>query len=210
MAYCLQKTWKVHGFNVSRPHYPYYAFLVTLFSTGMRPSELAALRLHCLNLPAGTLRVERSWHLGMEAAPKTDAARRTVRLTPRCRQVLAPVIELKAQPDDHVFTNVHGEPIKPQNFYDLFCEAQRALELPLRDLYATKDTYVSRALTSGVNLRWLSEQTGVHESTLLRHKLGAFAVAVEPAPALSRARAEAPRLQDCPTDTQRAASSRIA
>ena len=28
---------------------------------------------------------------------------------------------------------------------------------------------VSLALTSGVNLRWLSEQTGVHESTLLRH-----------------------------------------
>jgi len=25
------------------------------------------------------------------------------------------------------------------------------------------------ALTSGVNLRWLSQQSGVHESTLLRH-----------------------------------------
>ena len=25
------------------------------------------------------------------------------------------------------------------------------------------------ALTSGVNLKWLSEQTGVHESTLLKH-----------------------------------------
>jgi hypothetical protein len=39
----------------------------------------------------------------------------------------------------------------------------------LRDLYATKDTYVSTALTRGVNLAWLSEQTGVADATLRRH-----------------------------------------
>ena len=169
LAYFSAKAWKVGGFNVRRLHYPYYAFLFTLFFTGMRPSELAALRIRCLNLTAGTLRVERSRHLGSEAAPKTGAARRTVRLPARCTQVLAPLIQLKAQPNDYVFTNVHREPIKPENFYDLFRDAQRVLEMPLRDLYATKDTYVSLALTNGVNLRWLSEQTGVHESTLLRH-----------------------------------------
>jgi integrase len=169
LKYFNAKAWKIGGFNVRRPHYPYYAFLFALFFTGMRPSELAALRIRCLNLVAGTLRVERSRHLGAEAAPKTDAARRTVRLTRRCAEVLAALIELKARPNDYVFKNVHDEPIKPENFYDLFRDAQRALEIPLRDLYATKDTYVSLALTSGVNLKWLSEQTGVHESTLLRH-----------------------------------------
>ena len=39
----------------------------------------------------------------------------------------------------------------------------------MRDLYATKDTYVSTALTRGVNLAWLSEQTGVADATLRRH-----------------------------------------
>lgn len=39
----------------------------------------------------------------------------------------------------------------------------------LRDLYATKDTYVSAALTRGVNLTWLSEQTGVADITLRKH-----------------------------------------
>src|SRR5262249_46275889 len=34
---------------------------------------------------------------------------------------------------------------------------------------ATKDTYVSTALTRGVNLAWLSEQTGVSDATLRRH-----------------------------------------
>jgi len=54
-------------------------------------------------------------------------------------------------------------------FYKLFCAAQRVLGLRLRDLYATKDTYVSTALTRGVNLTWLSEQTGVADSTLRKH-----------------------------------------
>ena len=39
----------------------------------------------------------------------------------------------------------------------------------MRDLYATKDTYVSAALTRGVNLAWLSEQTGVGDATLRQH-----------------------------------------
>jgi hypothetical protein len=75
-------------------------------------------------------------------------ARSTVRLTSRCSEVLAPLIELRPHPTDYVFKNVHGGPIKPDNFYDIFRDVQRALEMPLRDLHATKDTYVSLALTS--------------------------------------------------------------
>jgi hypothetical protein len=51
--------------------------------------------------------------------------------------------------------NPRGEPIEPENFYDLFRDAQRTLGLRLRDLYATKDTYVSLARSGGVNLTWL-------------------------------------------------------
>ncbi len=51
----------------------------------------------------------------------------------------------------------------------IFCGLQRALGIRLRDLYATKDTYVSVALTKGVSLTWLSEQTEVRESTLRTH-----------------------------------------
>jgi hypothetical protein len=56
------------------------------------------------------------------------------------------------------------------DFYDLFRDAQRALEIvPLRDLYSTKDTYVSLALTNGVSLTSLSEHTGVALTTPLKH-----------------------------------------
>ncbi len=84
--------------------------------------------------------------------------------------MLEPPIELKAQPDDYLFKNVRGEPIEAANFYDLFRDTQRALNItPLRDLYSAKDTYLSLALTNGVSLTWLSEQTGVAVATILKH-----------------------------------------
>jgi len=170
LGYFRNKRWKVGGFNDTRFHYPYYAFLYTLFFTGMRPSEAAAVRIRSVNLGAGTVQVERSRHLGAEAAPKTQRARRTVRLTRKNAEALEPLIELKAAPDDYLFKNVRGAPIEQANFYDLFRDAQRALEIsPLRDLYSAKDTYLSLALTYGVSLTWLSEQTGVAVATILRH-----------------------------------------
>ena len=36
-------------------------------------------------------------------------------------------------------------------------------------MYATKDTYISTALTAGVNTAWLEAQTGVRYETLRRH-----------------------------------------
>ena len=170
LDYFKAKQWKVGGFNDTRPHYSYFALLHTLFFTGMRPSEAVALRIGSVNLRARTLQVERSRHLGSEAAPKTPRARRTVRLTRGNAAILEPLIELKARPQDYLFKNVRAEPIEAANFYDLFRDAQRALSIsPLRDLYSAKDTYISLALTNGVSLTWLSEQTGVAVATILKH-----------------------------------------
>ena len=126
-------------------NFPYYAFLFTLFYTGLRPSEAIALRVRSLDLAAGTLFVERSRSLRSESAPKTSAAARVVRLTTRNVEVLKQVIELRAEPDDYVFRNSLGYPIDQRSFYKIFCAAQRALGIRLRDLYATKDSYVSVA-----------------------------------------------------------------
>ena len=40
---------------------------------------------------------------------------------------------------------------------------------PHHDLYSTKDTYTSLALTNGVSLTRLSEQTGMAVATILKH-----------------------------------------
>jgi integrase len=172
LEYFRTKRWRLgrhRGAYRADPYFPYYAFLFTLFYTGLRPSEAVALRVKSLDLSTEILFVERSRSLRAEGAPKTAAAARVVRLTPRNVEVLRQVVELRAKPDDYVFKNTLGDPIDQRSFYKLFCGAQRALSLRLRDLYATKDTYVSIALTKGVNLTWLSEQTGVAEGTLRTH-----------------------------------------
>jgi hypothetical protein len=61
------------------------------------------------------------------------------------------------------------QPIDAANFAELFRRAQRALGIRLRKFYSTKHTYVSMALTRNVNIRWLSEQTAVAVTTLLKH-----------------------------------------
>ena len=116
------------------------------------------------------------------------------------------MIELRAQPDDYVFKNSLGDPIDQRSFYKIFCAAQRTLGIRLRDLYATKDTYISAALTQGVNLTWLSERTRVMETTL-RTPYGRFIHASQ-AGALELARIDplSPKTRrlphDCPTEGQ--------
>ena len=172
LEFFLRRRWRLGrntGAHHQAVHFPYYALLFTLFYTGLRPSEAVALRIKSLDLATGTLFVERSRSLRSESAPKTSAAARVVRLTARNREILRKLIEQHAGPEDYVFKNSLGDPVDQRSFYKIFCAAQRALAIRRRDLYATKDTYVSVALTSGVNLTWLSEQTGVMESTLRIH-----------------------------------------
>jgi len=116
-----------------------------LFYTGLRPSEAVALRVKSLDLKTGVLFVERSRSYKSEAAPKTSAAARVVRLTPTNAEVLANIVELRAEPDTYVFRNSRGEPIDQKSFYKTFCGAQRALGIRLRDLYSTKDMFPQRS-----------------------------------------------------------------
>ena len=45
----------------------------------------------------------------------------------------------------------------------------RVLGIRQRGLYMMKDTYISTALTAGVNISWLEAQAGVRYETLKRH-----------------------------------------
>jgi integrase len=130
LNYFRGERWRAGGFSDTRPHYPYFAFLYTLFFTGMRLSELVVLRVGSVNLRARTLQVERSRHLGSDAAPKTQRARRTVRLTRSNVEVLESLVELKARPHDYFFKNIWGDPTESANFLrSVSRRATRALDL---------------------------------------------------------------------------------
>jgi integrase len=160
---------RIGGKNQPRPHPPYHALVHTLFWTGMRPSEAAGLQLGDIDLKAGTARVERSFYLGALDETKTAAANRTVELTPETTAVLHQIMPLRAEPDMPVFTNVDGRPVDPHSFTEHWYRCLRALGIRVRGLYATKDTFVSLAMTCNANPAWLEQQTGVAWATLRKH-----------------------------------------
>lgn len=103
---------------------------------------------------------------------KTRSSDRTVRLTEENVALLRKLRPRTAPPDDFFFTDVRGRSIEGGAFYNTFVESQRVLGIsPVRDLYSTKDTYISVCLSAAqpVNLFWLSDQTGVSESTIKKH-----------------------------------------
>ncbi len=150
-------------------HPPYYALVHMLFWTGMRPSEAAGLRWSDVDLRAGVARIVRSRHLYQDNAPKTAQAMRTVELFRETMRILRMIQPSPVTPEMHVFTTTTRQPIEPKAFSAHWYGCLRALDIRVRGMYATKDTYISTALTAGVNTSWLEAQTGVRYETLRRH-----------------------------------------
>jgi|SRR5579862_2868327 len=135
----------------------------------MRPSEASGLQWRDIDLQAGMLRVCRSRHMWEDSAPKTGSAARSVQLMPETIKLLRAMQPLHTTPEMRVFTNIDGRPIEPNAFLKRWYQCLRALGIRLRGMYSMKDTFVSHALTAGVNPAWLEAQTGVSYETLKRH-----------------------------------------
>src|SRR5262249_50648475 len=102
--------------------------------------------------------------------PKTAAAERWVELFPETVRLLAALQPLRVTPTQPVFTTTEGQPIEPKAFASRYWyRGLRALQLRVRGIYATKDTFVTTALQVGVKVAWLEAQTGVAYATLKRH-----------------------------------------
>ncbi len=161
--------WFASGRRDPLPHPSFYAYVHTLFWTGMRPSEASGLQWRDVDLEGGRLYVRRSRHLYGYNAPKTRSARRTIALFPESVRLLRALRPPDVQPDAPVFVSLAGTPIEPKNFSQHWYRALGELEIRKRGLYCTKDTFVTTALHLGVKIAWLEQQTGVRYETLRRH-----------------------------------------
>jgi hypothetical protein len=82
--------------------------------------------------------------------------------------ILRAIQLLNVKPEMPVFTNLGGGPIEPKAFSTHWYHCLRALGLRIRGLYASKHSFVSLAMSRGVDPVWLQEQTGVRFETLKR------------------------------------------
>jgi integrase len=139
----------------------YYPFILTMFWTGMRPSECTALRVGDIDLKNGFIAVDKSRTLGEENATKTVGSTRTVKLFPQVAAILRRAKELRVTEDDYFFKNRKRRPIDADQWRkDYWYAALRAKYIRERDFYCTRHTFISLALTAGENIKAIAEQCG--------------------------------------------------
>jgi integrase len=151
------------------PHPPFHAYVHALFMTGLRPSEASGLQWRDLDLDRALLYVRRSYHLSAYGSPKTRTAKRTVELLQETVRMIRGIQPLHVSPETPVFTTTLGGPIEPKSFSPHWYDCLRALGLRVLGLYCTKDTYVTMALRTVGDPRWVEKQTGVALATLKAH-----------------------------------------
>jgi integrase len=136
----------------------------------MRPSEATALRWNDVDLSFAKVSITKSRHLKAEAPTKTRASVRTVTLLPVMVEVLNQLYPLRATEQDHIFLDVNRNPFDAQDWMGRhWNKALRASGIRQRKFYYTRHTYISVALSAGVNIKWLAEQCGTSVAMIEKH-----------------------------------------
>ncbi|MBB3642572.1 site-specific integrase [Variovorax atrisoli] len=130
------------------------------FFTGMRPSELIALRWRNVNLARGQLTVTTALTRGKEKDTKTSVVR-TLELTSRALAALKAQHKLTGQ-IEHVFTDEDGsiftttdEPLR-----GWWKPAMLRAAVRTRDARQTRHTFATTCLMAGITPGWVATQLG--------------------------------------------------
>lgn len=144
----------------------YDAQIVNLFEfsffTGMRPSEVIALRWGDIDQVRGLARVKRARTFGEEHETKTFKVR-DVELNTRAKAALARQKPLTFLKDGYVFDNpVTGEPYSEERPLRraYWNPTLKALGMRERNFYQTRHTYATLNLMAGANPMWVAKQLG--------------------------------------------------
>ena len=148
----------------------YYPFVHLLFWTGMRPSEVLALRWEDIDLKHGFLSISKSRYMDAENSPKTAGSEREIRLLPGVIDVLKAAKPLHVGIAEHVFKNQQGQLLnfhtwRAKDWYRVL----RATGVRERKPYSTRHTFISAGLSNGVNIKWLAEYCGTSVTMIEKH-----------------------------------------
>ncbi len=145
------------------------------FWTGMRTSELIALRWNRVDLDAGTVRVAMAKVRGKLKRPKTKAGRRTIVLLPAAHAALKRQKAITGKAGKEVFLDPrHCEPWasdKPirENFWRPLL---KQAGIRYRKPYQTRHSYASMMLSAGENPLWVAAQMGHEDWGMIRKHYG--------------------------------------
>ena len=167
----------------------YYPVFYTALFTGVRRSELLALRWSDLDLDLGYISINRSIHHLADKSfvfqpPKTAKSRRQVPLSPSTSIVLRQhrdsqrasrlLIDHPVTDNDLVFCHVDGRPLLPHSVSQAWRRLVRKAGYPGIRLHDARHTHATLMLEQGVNWKIISERLG-HGSVAMTLDLYAHA-----------------------------------
>jgi len=172
------KTWDeddVETFLKAAKETPYYALFHTALFTGMRRSELLALRWSDLNLLLCQVYVSRSLHVlkGGEIdirQPKSAKGKRLIKLSPFAVKVLEEhkvkqqlereMLGTPLKDDDFVFSNIDGKPLLPNSVTHAWIKLVRSTGIKPIRLHDARHTHASLMLKQGTHPKIVQERLG--------------------------------------------------
>ena len=141
-------------------------FIRFAFATGLRTSELIALRWEDVDIAGKAIRVAVALVEQVEKGPKTKAGRRTVELAAEAVQALEAQRAWTLLMGGRVFYNPKtGRPLLDDQAVRkcIWLPAIKASGVRYRNPYQTRHTFASTHLSQGANPWWVAQQMG-HET----------------------------------------------
>lgn len=157
--------------NAATDHPYHHAGIVLLFACGLRFGEMAGLPRRCVDLKAGSIRIEQQAATDAAtgktiiAAPKTKRSKRTIDLTPMAATAmtehLARSVALGRAGDDLVFLGARGGILRHSTWLArVWNPVLRAAEVRQRPPHHARHTYATLSLSAGVPIHVVSAVLG--------------------------------------------------
>lgn len=144
------------------------------FFSGLRTSELIALRWKDIDLDNDKVHVRVAIVRGIEKTTKTVSGQRGVELQPEAKEALLSQLEFTSD-QEHVFHDPKnnarwaGDHIIRKR---VWIPALKAAEIKYRNPYQTRHTFASMLLSSGSNPLWVAQQMGHKDWGMIRMVYG--------------------------------------
>jgi integrase len=153
----------------------YFELFYIDFATGMRLSEILALRWNDVDLDTGEIRINRTvYQLNdgsiVYGSPKSVRSRRTIVLPPSAIEVLRrhyqaqtayrTMLGLTLNEDDFIFTRPDGRPFRPGTIGQAFRRMVKHTDLPPIRFHDIRHTHASLLIQQRVNPKVIQERLG--------------------------------------------------